>query len=177
MFVPDSRIWLHTKWWMFALGDRPDTLTNLLFFPYQGTVIIIANHGDRIDIPPGAILENKIVSGNLRILDHWHLFPPIHVSIHCLQCGFLISSGSITRFVQLLPVVGCCYVDTQRKALRVEMLVLTYIIDSYQSSNYVFNVVIKACTVPDMHIFIAPLAMAYGMSLAIACGMKSHISA
>lgn len=36
----------------------------------QGTVIIIANHGDRIDIPPGAILENKIVSGNLRILDH-----------------------------------------------------------------------------------------------------------
>lgn len=36
----------------------------------QGTVIIIANHGDRIDIPSGAILENKIVSGNLRILDH-----------------------------------------------------------------------------------------------------------
>ena len=37
-------------------------------FIFQGTVIIIANHGDRIDIPPGAILENKIVSGNLRIL-------------------------------------------------------------------------------------------------------------
>ncbi len=37
----------------------------------QGTVIIIANHGDRIDIPPGAVLENKIISGNLRILDHW----------------------------------------------------------------------------------------------------------
>ncbi len=36
----------------------------------KGTVIIIANQGDRIDIPPGAILENKIVSGNLRILDH-----------------------------------------------------------------------------------------------------------
>lgn len=36
----------------------------------KGTVIIIANHGDRIDIPPGSILENKIVSGNLRILDH-----------------------------------------------------------------------------------------------------------
>jgi hypothetical protein len=36
----------------------------------QGTVIIIANHGDRIDIPPGAVLENKIISGNLRILDH-----------------------------------------------------------------------------------------------------------
>lgn len=36
----------------------------------KGTVIIIANHGERIDIPPGAILENKIVSGNLRILSH-----------------------------------------------------------------------------------------------------------
>ncbi|CAD5122491.1 DgyrCDS10914 [Dimorphilus gyrociliatus] len=36
----------------------------------KGTVIIIANHGDRIDIPHGAMLENKIVSGNLRILDH-----------------------------------------------------------------------------------------------------------
>eukprot|EP01092_Planopodium_desertum_P009036 TRINITY_DN384_c0_g2_i4.p2 TRINITY_DN384_c0_g2~~TRINITY_DN384_c0_g2_i4.p2 ORF type:complete len:110 (-),score=6.64 TRINITY_DN384_c0_g2_i4:52-381(-) len=35
-----------------------------------GTVIIVANHGSRIDIPDGAILENKIVSGNLRILDH-----------------------------------------------------------------------------------------------------------
>lgn len=36
----------------------------------KGTVIIIANHGERIDIPAGAILENKIVSGNLRILTH-----------------------------------------------------------------------------------------------------------
>ncbi|KAJ8405120.1 hypothetical protein AAFF_G00330410 [Aldrovandia affinis] len=36
----------------------------------KGTVIIIANHGDRIDIPAKAVLENKIVSGNLRILDH-----------------------------------------------------------------------------------------------------------
>lgn len=36
----------------------------------QGTVIIIANHGDRIDIPAGSMLENKIVSGNLRIMDH-----------------------------------------------------------------------------------------------------------
>jgi len=36
----------------------------------KGTVIIIANHGDRIDIPAGTTLENKIVSGNLRILDH-----------------------------------------------------------------------------------------------------------
>lgn len=36
----------------------------------KGTVIIIASHGERIDIPSGSILENKIVSGNLRILDH-----------------------------------------------------------------------------------------------------------
>lgn len=37
----------------------------------RGTMIfIIIHHGDRIDIPAGAVLENKIVSGNLRILDH-----------------------------------------------------------------------------------------------------------
>ncbi|XP_033207280.1 UTP--glucose-1-phosphate uridylyltransferase isoform X2 [Belonocnema kinseyi] len=36
----------------------------------RGTVMIIANHGERIDLPSGTILENKIVSGNLRILDH-----------------------------------------------------------------------------------------------------------
>jgi len=36
----------------------------------KGTVIIIANDGERIDVPSGSILENKIVSGNLRIVDH-----------------------------------------------------------------------------------------------------------
>lgn len=36
----------------------------------RGTVIIIANEGERIDIPAGAILENKIVTGNLRIMEH-----------------------------------------------------------------------------------------------------------
>jgi UTP--glucose-1-phosphate uridylyltransferase len=36
----------------------------------QGTVIIIANEGEHIDIPAGSVLENKIVSGNLRVLDH-----------------------------------------------------------------------------------------------------------
>ncbi|KAJ3218034.1 UTP-glucose-1-phosphate uridylyltransferase [Dinochytrium kinnereticum] len=36
----------------------------------RGTVIVVANHGSRIDIPAGAILDDKVVSGNLRILDH-----------------------------------------------------------------------------------------------------------
>lgn len=36
----------------------------------KGTVIIVANPGSRIDIPSGSVLENKIVTGNLRILDH-----------------------------------------------------------------------------------------------------------
>jgi len=36
----------------------------------KGTVIIVANHGERIDIPDGVTLENKIISGNLRILEH-----------------------------------------------------------------------------------------------------------
>eukprot|EP01129_Flabellula_baltica_P006771 TRINITY_DN2575_c0_g1_i1.p1 TRINITY_DN2575_c0_g1~~TRINITY_DN2575_c0_g1_i1.p1 ORF type:complete len:499 (-),score=114.06 TRINITY_DN2575_c0_g1_i1:80-1576(-) len=37
---------------------------------FKGSVIIIANSGSRIDIPDGTILENKIVSGHLEILDH-----------------------------------------------------------------------------------------------------------
>eukprot|EP01103_Thecamoeba_quadrilineata_P020520 TRINITY_DN8859_c0_g1_i1.p1 TRINITY_DN8859_c0_g1~~TRINITY_DN8859_c0_g1_i1.p1 ORF type:complete len:499 (+),score=103.34 TRINITY_DN8859_c0_g1_i1:34-1497(+) len=36
----------------------------------KGTVIIVANQGSRIDIPSGSEFENKVVSGNLRILDH-----------------------------------------------------------------------------------------------------------
>ena len=36
----------------------------------KGTVIVVANHGSRIDIPSGSVLDNKVVSGNLRILDH-----------------------------------------------------------------------------------------------------------
>ncbi|MDP2436476.1 MAG: UTP--glucose-1-phosphate uridylyltransferase, partial [archaeon] len=35
-----------------------------------GTVIIVAQLGERIDIPDNSILENKIITGNLRILDH-----------------------------------------------------------------------------------------------------------
>jgi UTP--glucose-1-phosphate uridylyltransferase len=36
----------------------------------KGTVIIVAGQGQSIDIPAGAVLENKIISGSLRILDH-----------------------------------------------------------------------------------------------------------
>lgn len=36
----------------------------------KGTVIIVANHGCHIDIPSGSILDDKVVSGSLRILDH-----------------------------------------------------------------------------------------------------------
>ncbi|KAJ1560775.1 UTP-glucose-1-phosphate uridylyltransferase [Cladochytrium tenue] len=36
----------------------------------RGTVIIVANYGERIDIPSGSILHDKVVSGNLRIVDH-----------------------------------------------------------------------------------------------------------
>jgi len=36
----------------------------------RGIVIIVANDGCRIDIPDGSLLENKVVTGNLRILEH-----------------------------------------------------------------------------------------------------------
>ena len=36
----------------------------------RGTVIIVANEGEGIDLPAGSTLENKIITGNLRILEH-----------------------------------------------------------------------------------------------------------
>lgn len=36
----------------------------------KGTVIIVVNENESIDIPNGAILENVVVTGNLRILEH-----------------------------------------------------------------------------------------------------------
>eukprot|EP00188_Purpureofilum_apyrenoidigerum_P003936 Plantae.Rhodophyta-Purpureofilum_apyrenoidigerum.ctg4270.p1 GENE.Plantae.Rhodophyta-Purpureofilum_apyrenoidigerum.ctg4270~~Plantae.Rhodophyta-Purpureofilum_apyrenoidigerum.ctg4270.p1 ORF type:complete len:521 (-),score=134.69 Plantae.Rhodophyta-Purpureofilum_apyrenoidigerum.ctg4270:972-2330(-) len=36
----------------------------------KGTVIIVANPGSKIMIPNGAVLENKVITGNLHILDH-----------------------------------------------------------------------------------------------------------
>ncbi|VDK30983.1 unnamed protein product [Dibothriocephalus latus] len=36
----------------------------------KGTVIIIAQDNEQIDIPNGSVLENKVVTGNLRIVNH-----------------------------------------------------------------------------------------------------------
>lgn len=36
----------------------------------KGTVIIVCNDGDKIDIPNGSVLENVVVTGNLTILEH-----------------------------------------------------------------------------------------------------------
>ena len=33
-----------------------------------GTVIIVANEGSTIDIPPGSVLENVVVQGSLRLV-------------------------------------------------------------------------------------------------------------
>ena len=36
----------------------------------KGTVIIVAKEGESIDIPPGSVLENVVITGSLRILEH-----------------------------------------------------------------------------------------------------------
>ena len=36
----------------------------------KGTVIIVASESSTIDIPPGSVLENCVVQGSLRILEH-----------------------------------------------------------------------------------------------------------
>jgi UTP--glucose-1-phosphate uridylyltransferase len=35
----------------------------------RGTVIVVANEGQRIDVPDGCILENRLLSGNLNMID------------------------------------------------------------------------------------------------------------
>ncbi|KDQ57769.1 hypothetical protein JAAARDRAFT_35461 [Jaapia argillacea MUCL 33604] len=35
----------------------------------RGTVIVVANEGQRIDIPDGCVLENKLLSGNLNMIE------------------------------------------------------------------------------------------------------------
>lgn len=35
----------------------------------KGNVIIVAQPGHRIDIPDGSVLENKVVTGSIRIMD------------------------------------------------------------------------------------------------------------
>ncbi|KAF9222692.1 UTP-glucose-1-phosphate uridylyltransferase [Gyrodon lividus] len=35
----------------------------------RGTVIVVANEGQRIDIPDGCVLENRLLSGNLNMID------------------------------------------------------------------------------------------------------------
>jgi hypothetical protein len=62
----------------------------------RGTVIVVANEGQRIDIPDGCILENRLLAGNLTMTvgvlsfslhtySHWHGLL-IHRSYNRLLC-------------------------------------------------------------------------------------------
>ena len=95
-----TNIYFQVNDFLWRIGDTPDILEldhltvsgNVTFgrkskVILKGTVIIIANHGECINIPSGAILENKIVSGNLRILDHWVIFYTNNV-LHTSFCYF-----------------------------------------------------------------------------------------
>jgi hypothetical protein len=65
----------------------------------RGTVIIVANEGQRIDIPDGCILENRLLSGNLNMIvrvssllsallspKHGHLTHRIYNRFWCHVC-------------------------------------------------------------------------------------------
>ena len=66
----------------------------------RGTVIIVANEGQRIDIPDGCVLENRLLSGNLNMivrvssllstlifLIHGHLAYRTYDRVWCHVCG------------------------------------------------------------------------------------------
>lgn len=82
----NNNLWFRTE--VARIRDISVSFSLVNHFIHQGTVIIIANHGDRIDIPAGAMLENKIVSGNLRILDHWGLLGKMLKAIWILKMTF-----------------------------------------------------------------------------------------
>ena len=52
------------------LGSPPHVFLPGMPLSPQGTVIIVANEGSRIDLPDGSVLEDKVVTGHLRILEH-----------------------------------------------------------------------------------------------------------
>lgn len=82
----NNNLWFQAE--VAGIRDISVSFSLVNLFIHQGTVIIIANHGDRIDIPAGAMLENKIVSGNLRILDHWGLLGKMLEAIWILKMTF-----------------------------------------------------------------------------------------
>ncbi|VDD76423.1 unnamed protein product [Mesocestoides corti] len=52
------------------LSRYPETCGTKAAEIYAGTVIIIAQDNEHIDIPDGSILEDQVVTGNLRIVDY-----------------------------------------------------------------------------------------------------------
>ena len=58
-----------------ALFSRVSSESNVVVLFHSsdsnaGTVIIVATENSTIDIPPGSILENVVVQGSLRLLEH-----------------------------------------------------------------------------------------------------------
>ena len=54
----------------------------------KGSVVVVAHKGARIDIPSGTVIENQVLSGNLRIVDHYrsfecHILPKIDIPTDC----------------------------------------------------------------------------------------------
>lgn len=45
-------------------------IKSIIYIILKGTVIIVAEPGNVIMIPEGSVLENKVITGNLRILEH-----------------------------------------------------------------------------------------------------------
>ena len=58
----------------------------------RGTVIVVANEGQRIDIPDGCVLENRLLSGNLNMIVRVSSF---HVTFAIADPTTSTSAGSI----------------------------------------------------------------------------------
>ena len=74
----------------------------------RGTVIVVANEGQRIDIPDGCILENRLLSGNLNMIVSLAFGCVVGVESECdadafHHIGAVISACGRYRFKNHLP--------------------------------------------------------------------------
>jgi hypothetical protein len=54
----------------FAIRAKYQYIVGMMVFEIVYRFIIVATEGSTIDIPPGSILENVVVQGSLRLLEH-----------------------------------------------------------------------------------------------------------
>jgi hypothetical protein len=96
----------------------------------RGTVIVVANEGQRIDIPDGCILENRLLSGNLTMTVRAHcrvMRPNSRTPFSFRICDWIVLyRGPYFFFIAILDSLRCEYTPGPDHALRLFLTTSTY---------------------------------------------------